>query len=66
MYNRRIVQHAFALVQMLDEFRDAAGEAKFCFLAVALIVERDFQAFVQEGQFAQALRERVVGVRVSW
>ena len=32
------------------------------FLSGALVFERDFQALVQEGQFAQALRKRVVAV----
>src|SRR5277367_2859332 len=58
----RIVQHAFAFVEVLDEFGDAAGEAKFGFLATALVVERDFQAFVQEGELAETLREGVVAV----
>ena len=66
MYNRRIVQHAFAAVQVLDEFRDAAGVAKFRFLAVALVIQRDLQAFIQEGQFAQPLGQRVVACRRSW
>jgi hypothetical protein len=43
-------------VQVLHEFGDAAGETEFRFLAAALVIERDFQAFVQEGQLAQALR----------
>ena len=58
----RIVQDPFAFVQVLDEFGDAAGEAELGFLAAALVIERDFQAFVQEGEFAEALRERVVTV----
>src|SRR5271156_4161464 len=52
----RIVQDAFAFVKVLHKFGDAAGEAEFGFLAAALVIERDFQAFVQEGQLAQALR----------
>src|SRR5271165_5950575 len=58
----RIVQHAFAFVEVLHEFGDAAGEAEFGFLAAALVIERDFQAFVEEGEFAEALRERVIAV----
>ena len=53
---------ALAAVQVLDEFGDAAGEAKLGFLVAALVVERDFQALVQEGQLAQALRKHVVAV----
>ncbi len=62
--NWRIVQHAFAFVQVLDEFRDAAGVAKFSFLAAAFVVQRDFEAFVQKRQFAQTLCERVIGICV--
>ena len=58
----RIVQDAFAAIQVLDEFGDAAGESKLGLLIAALIFERDFQALVQEGQLAQALRQRVVAV----
>src|SRR5690348_2396864 len=57
--NGGIVEDGFAAIEMLDEFGDAAGEAKFRFFAVALVLESDFEAFVQEGQFAQALRKRV-------
>ena len=60
--DRRIVQHAFAAIQMLDEFGDAAGEAEFGFFVAALVLQRDFQALVQESQFAQALRQSVVAV----
>jgi len=45
---------------VLHEFGDAAGEAEFGLLAAALVIERDFQTFVQESQFPEALRERVV------
>src|SRR6202522_977106 len=58
----RIVQDAFAFVEVLDEFGDAAGEAELRFFAAALVIERDFQAFVEEGEFAEALRERVVAI----
>ena len=58
----RIVQHALAFIEVLDELGDAAGEAKFGFLAAALVVERDLQALVEEREFAQALGERVVAV----
>ena len=61
----RIGKSLLAAVEMLDEFGDAAGEAKFGFLAAALVVERDLQALVQKGQLAQALRKRVEAV-VQW
>ncbi len=44
--HRRIVQHLLALVQMLDEFGDAARKSKFGGFIAAFIGERDFQAFV--------------------
>src|ERR1700683_3276887 len=47
---------------MLHEFGDAARETELGFLAAALVVQRDLQAFVQEGQLAQALRQRVVAI----
>jgi hypothetical protein len=47
---------------VLDEFGDAAGEAELGVLAVALIGQRDFQAFVQEGELAEPLRKRVKAV----
>ncbi len=58
----RVVQDAFAAIQVLDEFGDAAGESELGFFIRALVLERDFQALVQESQFAQALRKRVVAV----
>ena len=60
----RIVEHLLAAIQVLDEFGDAAGEAEFGFLVAALVVERDFQAFVEEGELAEALRKRVEAVTV--
>ena len=56
--DRRIVKDAFAFVEVLHEFGDAAGEAELGVLAAALVVERDLQAFVQEGQLAEPLRQR--------
>ena len=60
--NGLIVQHLLAAVQMLDEFRDAAGVFEFVALGLsslgvggALIGERDEQTLVQKGQLAQAL-----------
>ena len=62
-----VVQHLFAAVQVLDEFGDAAvvlevGGLGIASLGVggALVGERDQQAFVQEGELTQALRQRVV------
>ena len=67
--DRLVVQYAFAAVQMLDEFGDTAGVLEFQLLRFArlwiggaFVGERDLQAFVQEGQFAQALRQRVIVV----
>src|ERR1700686_4787244 len=57
--NRRIVQRGFSAIEMFDELRDAAGEAKLRALFVALIGERDFQALVEKSQFAKALRQSV-------
>ena len=56
------MQHLLAVVQVLDEFGDAAGEAEFGGFVAALVVQRDFQALVQEGELAQALRQNVVAV----
>ena len=61
----RIVQRLLAAVQMLDELGDAAGEAKLGGFVAALVLQRDLQALVQEGQFAQALRQNVVAVTRS-
>ena len=50
------------LVQVLDEGRDAAVVLELVLLAVALVVNRDEDAGVEERQFAQALRQRVEAV----
>ncbi len=62
-----VVQHGLAAIEMLDELGDAAGvaelgAARFAGLGVggALVGERDFEALVEEGHLAQALRQRVV------
>ena len=57
-----LVQHGLAVVQMLDELRDAAAVQKLVALhrIHALIGQRDFEALVQERQLAQPLRQRVV------
>ena len=57
-----VVQHRLAAVQMLDELRDAAAVQELVALhrVHALIGQVDFQAFVQERQLAQPLRQRVV------
>ena len=44
---------------MLDEFGDAAGEAELRLLAAALVIESDLQAFIEEGELAKTLGERV-------
>ncbi len=63
--NRRIMQHLFALVQMLDEFGDAARKSKFGGFIAALIGERNFQALVQERELAQARRQNFVIIFVG-
>ncbi len=67
--DRLVVQHALAAVQMLDELGDAAVVLELGALGLAglgiggaLVGERDEQALVEEGQLAQALRQRVVVV----
>jgi hypothetical protein len=47
------------LVQVLDERDDAAVVLEFVALAVALVVDRDDDAAVEKGEFAQPLGERV-------
>ena len=67
--DRLVVQNLFAAIEMLDELRDAAvvlelGALGFASLRIrsTLVGQRDDQAFVQKGQFAQPLRQRVVVV----
>ena len=63
------MQHLLAAVQMLNELRDTPGVFELGVLGLArlliggaLIRERDQQSLVQECQFAQPLRQRVVVV----
>ena len=63
------MQHGLAAIEVLDELRDAACVAELGALRLAglgiggaLIGQRDFQSLVQEGEFAQPLRQRVVVV----
>src|ERR1700741_5217072 len=58
--DRGIVEGGFAAVQVLDEFRDAAGEAELGGLFRALVGERNFQAFVEECVFTEASGDGVV------
>ncbi len=67
--DRLLVQHLLALVQVLDELRDAAVvlealRLRFAGLGVrrALVGQRDLDALVQERELAQALGQRVVVV----
>ena len=54
------VQRLLVAVQVLDEGGDAALVLEAVLLVlVALVLERDEDAAVQEGQLAQALGERV-------
>ena len=57
--DRLLVDGRLVLVQVLDERDDAAFVVELVALAVALVVERDDDAAVQERELAQALRERV-------
>ena len=58
--DRGIVERAFAAVQVLDEFSNAAGKTEFGRLFGALVVERDFQTLVEKSVLAKARGERVV------
>ena len=60
--DRLLVHGSLVLVQVLHERDDAAVVVEMVVLPVALVVERDDDAAVQEGQFAQPLRERVEAV----
>ena len=64
--NRLVVQDGFALVEVLDELRDAADVlvhllAGFAGFSVggALVGEGNFDALVEKGKLAQAVGERV-------
>src|SRR5271157_4108489 len=64
--DRLVVQNALAAVQMPDELGDAAVVLELGLLGLAglgigdaLVLERDEQSLVEEGQLAQALRQRV-------
>ena len=54
-----LVDQPLVLVQVLDERDDAAVVVEAVVLAVALVVERDSDAGVEERELAQALRQRV-------
>jgi predicted hotdog family 3-hydroxylacyl-ACP dehydratase len=60
--DRLFVQHALAAIQVLDELADAAlvDELGHLLRIGALVGQRDLEALVQERQFAQPLRQRVV------
>src|SRR5688572_801532 len=60
--DRLVVHVRFVLVQVLDERHDAAVVLELVALAVALVVERDHDAAVQEREFPQSLRQRVEAV----
>ena len=60
--DRLLVDRGLVRVQMLHERDDAAVVVELVALAVALVVERDENAAVQERQLAQALRQRVEAV----
>ena len=53
--DRLVVDRGLVLVQVLDERDDAALVEELVRLAVALVVDRDGDAAVEERQLAQAL-----------
>ena len=57
--DRLLVDRRLVLVQVRDERDDAAFVVELVALAVALVVERDENAAVQERELAQALRQDV-------
>ena len=58
--DRRVVDDRLVAVQVRDELADAALVVEPVALAcLALVVERDDDAAVQEGELAQALGQRV-------
>ena len=57
--DRLLVDRRLVLVQMGDERDDAAFVVELVVLPIALVVERDQDAAVQERELAQALRQRV-------
>ena len=57
--DRLLVDGGLVLVQVLDERDDAALVVELVALAVALVVERDDDAAVEERQLAQPLGEDV-------
>ncbi len=56
----RGMQHLLVGVDELHEAHDAAGAGEVILAAVALVLEADAHAVVQEGQFAQALGQDLV------
>ena len=60
--DRGLVQHLLVAVQVLHEARDAALVLEALLLAVALVLEGDEDAPVQEGELAQPLGEGVGAV----
>ena len=56
--DRLVVDDGFVLVQVLDEFANTAFIQELVRLAVALVVDRDRHAGIEEGEFAQPLRQR--------
>ena len=57
--DRLLVDGRLVLVQVRDERDDAAFVVELVALAVALVVERDDDAAVEEGELAQPLGQRV-------
>src|SRR4030095_8242727 len=59
-----VVDDRLVLVQMLDERHDAAVVLELVALAVALVVDRDENAAVEERELAKPLRQRIEAVLV--
>ena len=57
--DRLLVDEPLVLVEVLDERDDAAVVVELVVLPVALVVERDGDAGIEEGELAQPLRQRV-------
>jgi hypothetical protein len=58
----RLVERRLGAVQMLHEGDDAALVLEDLLLLLALVLERDFETLVEEGQLAQALGQDVEAV----
>src|SRR5204863_7968847 len=60
--DRLVVDDRLVLVQMLDERHDAAFVLELVALAVALVIDGDEDAAVEERELTQPLRQRIEAV----